>query len=84
MGSALLDGGAPPREAHRVSFGAPGELVFRQLGAHANYLARVSKQRGSGLERVLDDPIDAIQSMSPDGVWAAGRFTRSRNCQLES
>ena len=70
---ALLDGSAAPRlvvrGGNKVSFGPPGELVFRQLGAHATYLARV-KTDGTGLERILDDPIAGMGFVSPDGSWA--------------
>jgi Tol biopolymer transport system component len=70
---APLDASGPPRQVVRggdsVSFGAPGELVFRQLGPDANYLARI-KTDGGGLERVLDQPISDKGNVSPDGGWA--------------
>ncbi len=70
---APLDGSAPPRlvtrGGDRVNFGAAGELVFRQRGEHAYYLARV-KTDGTGLERILDDPISDMGFVSPDGSWA--------------
>jgi hypothetical protein len=70
---APLDGSAPPRLVVRggdaVSFGPPGELVFRQLSAEANYLARI-KTDGSGLKRVLEQPILDKYGVSPDGSWA--------------
>jgi eukaryotic-like serine/threonine-protein kinase len=70
---APLDGSAPPRQiapsGDTVSFGAPGELVFRELGAHTNYLARI-KTDGTGMRRVLDRPIADKGAVSPDGAWA--------------
>jgi len=70
---APLDGSAPPRLVVRggdtVSFGAPGELVFRQVGAQANYLARI-KTDGTGLQRLMDQPILDKAGVSPDGAWA--------------
>jgi Tol biopolymer transport system component len=70
---APLDGSAPPRQiapsGDTVSFGAPGELVFRELGAQVNYLARI-KTDGTGLGRVLDQPIVDKGAVSPDGAWA--------------
>lgn len=70
---APLDASAPPRlvvhGGDGVSFGASGELLFRQLGRNANYLARV-KIDGGGLERVLEEPIEDKGSVSPDGAWA--------------
>jgi eukaryotic-like serine/threonine-protein kinase len=70
---APLDGSAPPRlvvgGGDTVSFGAPGELIFRQLGARANYLARI-KTDGTGLKRILDQTIVSKHGVSPDGDWA--------------
>jgi hypothetical protein len=71
---APLDGSAPPRllvsGGDTVSFGAPGELIFRQLGPRANYLARI-KTDGKGLERIMDQPIFDKHGVSPDGAWVA-------------
>jgi eukaryotic-like serine/threonine-protein kinase len=70
---APLDGSAPPRAVVRggdtVGFTGAGELVFRQLSAHANYLARI-KTDGTGLERIIDEPILGAHFTSPDGHWA--------------
>jgi hypothetical protein len=70
---APLDGSAPPRQVvsggDSVSFGAPGELIFRQVGPRANYLARI-KTDGTGLERVLEQTIEDKFGVSPDGGWA--------------
>ncbi len=69
---APLDGSAPPRPVVRggdnVFFGPAGELIFLQLAAHANYLARV-KADGTGLERILDQTITTMGFASPDGNW---------------
>src|SRR5262249_12715883 len=52
---APLDHRSSPRlvtgSGDHVSFGANGEVVFRELGEHINYLARVNKD-GSGRQRV--------------------------------
>jgi hypothetical protein len=70
---APLDASGPPREVVRggnsVSFGAPGELVFQQVGPNASYLARV-KTDGGGLKRVLDDSISDKIGVKPGGDWA--------------
>ncbi len=70
---APLDGSAPPRLVVRggdgVSFGADGELVFRQLAAKANYLARI-RTDGNGLAHVVEQPIADKFGVSPDGLWA--------------
>jgi serine/threonine protein kinase len=79
---APLDGSAPPRQLARggdtVTFGAPGELVFRQLGIQANYLARV-KTDGTGVARVLEEPITEKNPISPDGSWAIMHFAKSND-----
>ncbi len=70
---APLDRSAPPRLVVRggdsVSFSGADQLVFRQVEAHAFYLARV-KTDGTGLERVLDKPIADMDFASADGNWA--------------
>jgi len=70
---AATDRSSPPRLVVRggdeVSFGA-GQLFFRQLGAKADYLARVQED-GSGLTRILETEIVEIGGVSPDGEWAA-------------
>ena len=43
--------------------------MFREVGAQANYLARI-KTDGTGLRRVLDKPIADKGAVSPDGAWA--------------
>jgi eukaryotic-like serine/threonine-protein kinase len=82
---APLDGSAPPRQigpsGDTVSFGAPGEVVFRELGTQANYLARI-KTDGTGLRRVLDRPIADKGAVSPDGSWAI--FFHARGGQQET
>jgi Tol biopolymer transport system component/predicted Ser/Thr protein kinase len=70
---AATDRSSPPRlvvqGGDMVSFGA-GQLIFRQLGGKANYLARVQED-GSGLTRILETKIAEIGGVSPDGEWAA-------------
>jgi eukaryotic-like serine/threonine-protein kinase len=69
---APLDGSAPPRlvvsGGDTVSFGVPGELIFRQVGPRMNYLSRI-KTDGTGLERIVEHIEDKF-GVSPDGAWA--------------
>ena len=51
-----------------MNFGPEGDLVFRELGKTANYLARI-KTDGTGMQRVLDRPIIGMNDSSPDGAW---------------
>jgi len=75
---APMDAGAPPRQVVRggdsVSFGAPGELIFRQVGSEANYLARI-RTDGAGLRRVLDRPIAEKGQVSPSRNWVVAADT---------
>jgi len=69
---AAADRSSPPRLVVRggdqVSFGA-GQLLFRQVGGRANYLARVQED-GSGLTRLRETRVSEIGGVSPDGEWA--------------
>jgi hypothetical protein len=51
----------------QVSFGAPGELIFRSL-AKGNALARI-KTDGTGFERVPSVSVLDKRDVSPDGEW---------------
>jgi len=70
---AALNRGSGPRliakDGDLVSFAGETALVFRQVGGAASYLARIHTD-GSGLERILDDPIVSESGASPDGEWA--------------
>jgi Tol biopolymer transport system component len=69
---AAADRSSPPRLVARggdmVSYAA-GQLIFRQLGGKADYLARVQED-GTGLTRILETPIVEKGGVSPDGEWA--------------
>jgi len=68
---APLDRRTSPRliveAGDQVSFGAPGELIFRSL-AKGNALARI-KTDGTGFERVPTVSILDKRDVSPDGEW---------------
>jgi eukaryotic-like serine/threonine-protein kinase len=68
---APLDRRTPPRlivdAADQVSFGAPGELVFRSL-AEGNALARIKTDRTS-FERIPTVSFLDKGDVSPDGEW---------------
>jgi Tol biopolymer transport system component len=69
---APLDRRSSPRLVTRSgdhgSFGANGEVVFRQLDERVNYLARVNKD-GSGRQRISSIAVIDKQGVSPDGEW---------------
>ena len=68
---APLDRRTPPRliveNGDQVSFGAPGELIFRSL-AQGNALARI-KTDGTGFERIPTASFLEKNDVSPDGEW---------------
>jgi serine/threonine protein kinase len=68
---APLDRRTPPRvivdAADQVSFGAPGELIFRSL-AQGNALARI-KTDGTRFERIPTVSFLDKGDVSPDGEW---------------
>ena len=68
---APLDRRTPPRLIARagdqVSFGPPGELIFRSLG-EGNALVRI-KTDGTGRERISTESILNKRDVSPDGKW---------------
>ena len=68
---APLDRRTPPRliveAGDQVSFGAPGELIFRSL-AKGNALARI-KTDGTGFERIPTASFLEKGDVSPDGEW---------------
>ena len=68
---APLDRRTPPRlivdAADQVSFGAPGELIFRSL-AEGNALARIKTDRTS-FERIPTVSFLDKGDVSPDGEW---------------
>jgi WD40 repeat protein len=68
---APLDRRTPPRlvlkNGDQVSFGAPGELIFRSL-AEGNALARI-KTDGTGFERIPTVSFLEKGDVSPDGEW---------------
>ena len=68
---APLDRRTPPRliasAGDQVSFGAPGELIFRSLG-ESNALVRI-KTDGTGRERIPTVSVLEKGEVSPDGEW---------------
>ena len=71
---APLDRHAPPtllmRGGDTVAFDRAGDIFFRRLGEHANFLHRM-KSDGSSNVRALDAPIAEFQAVAPDGKWVS-------------
>jgi len=57
------------RDGDSPSFLGATDLLFRQLGEKASYLARIHTD-GTGLARVTEQPIVGKGEASPDGEWA--------------
>ena len=70
---ASLDRRTAPREiaspADRVSLLPDGDLLYRSLSTHVNYLNRI-RQDGTGRETVMKEPILQKFSVPHDGQWA--------------
>lgn len=64
---------APPkllvRGGDEVEFDRKGDIFFRSIGDHTNYLSRLSVD-GTQSVHVASTPIIDFQSVSPDGAWA--------------
>jgi hypothetical protein len=71
---APLDRHAAPslliRGGDQVAFDRAGDIFFRSLGEHANFLHRM-KSDGSSNDRVLDTPIVEFHAVAPDGRWVS-------------
>ena len=70
---ADASGVEPPRRissnrAHRVAFGAPGEIVY-ESGERVRHLMRVGED-SSGERRAHPEPMAQLMSVSPGGKWA--------------
>jgi eukaryotic-like serine/threonine-protein kinase len=70
---AAVDRGSAPhllaKDGDSVSFAGATDVVFRQLGEKASYLARIHTD-GTGLARITEAPIAGNTGSSPDGEWA--------------
>ena len=71
---APVDRGSAPhvvtKDGDSVAFASPADLVFRQLGEKASYLARIHAD-GTGLKRIMEAPIVGMEGASGDGAWVA-------------
>jgi DNA-binding winged helix-turn-helix (wHTH) protein/Tol biopolymer transport system component len=71
---APLDRHAPPvllfRGGDEVAFDAAGNIFFRSLGEHVNYLHRMRPDGRSNV-RVLETPIVEFHAVAPDGRWVS-------------
>ena len=73
---ARLDGQATPRqipnlEGKQPRFGVDGDIVFRRQEGAATFVSRV-RPDGTGLRRVVEQPVPQLGEISPDGRWIAG------------
>jgi hypothetical protein len=54
--------------ADNPMFSRKGQILFVRLGGEANYVFSI-KPDGTGLRRVIDDPVNSLINISPDGRW---------------
>ena len=73
--AATLDGRSAPRRltsqyATGAFFGADGDVIFLGEEHGSSFIYRV-KEDGSGLQKVVSNPVEFLYSVSPDGKWVA-------------
>jgi eukaryotic-like serine/threonine-protein kinase len=71
---APLDRHAPPslliQGGDEAAFDRGGDIFFRSLGEHANFLHRMKSDGGSNVP-LLETPIVEFHAVAPDGRWAS-------------
>ena len=72
-----LEGQQPPRqitafESDYPHFGADNDIFFRGFEGPSAYIYRI-KRDGSGLQKVIQQPVAGIRTVSPDGQWLIAR-----------
>ena len=78
---ATLDGTSAPRRLTSLDsvtsfFGANGDVFFAGGEGTTKFLYRI-KEDGSGLQKVVADPVKVLYDVSPDGKWLAAWTGRS-------
>ena len=73
---AAVDRQSPPRqlpnlEGRQPRFGPEGEIYFRRQDGAASFVYVVS-QDGTGVRRVVEQPVMMTGNVSPDGKWITG------------
>ena len=73
---ARLDGRLPPRQIQNVEgkqprFGPSGDIYFRRPEGAATFVYRV-RADGSGMQKVIDQPIALMGEVTRDGRWITG------------
>jgi Tol biopolymer transport system component len=76
MWLARLDGGLPPRQIPNVEgrqprFAPDGDIYFRRPEGPATLVYRV-RADGSGMQKVMDQPIALMGDVTRDGRWITG------------
>jgi hypothetical protein len=73
---ARVDGRLPPRQISEVEgkqprFGPDGAIYFRRPEGTATFVYRM-RADGSGMQKVIDQPIGLMGDVTPDGRWITG------------
>jgi hypothetical protein len=61
----------PNVEGRQARFGPTGEVFFRGTVNHSNFAFRVYPD-GSGLRKAVEESIQILRGVSPDGQWIVG------------
>jgi serine/threonine protein kinase len=65
-----------PSDEDSPQFGADGFIYFRAAEGGKNFLYRM-KQDGSGRSKLLQESINEVDGISPDGKWAVARRAKT-------
>jgi len=73
---APFDRSAPPVQIPNVEgghprFGPGGDIFFRHLEGMSTFVYRV-RADGTGLRKAVEEPVDILKGVSPDGRWIVG------------
>ena len=79
---APFDRRSPPRQIPGVEgdeplFGPKGEIVFRASEGSHTFAYRV-REDGTGLQKVIDQPVATLYSISPDSQWLAVKLIETQ------
>lgn len=62
----------PNVEGDHLFFGVNGEIFFRGLDGNSSFAYRV-REDGSGLQKVVDQPVAGLAGLTPDGQWLVAK-----------
>jgi serine/threonine protein kinase len=85
---APLDRRSPPRQIPNVEgqqprFGPTGEIFFRAFEGTSTFVYRVHED-GTGLRKAIEQPVAAVESVSPDRQWLVAEVPGKEGTRVEA